>query len=259
MALVGAALCWRERRRLALVYGFVALQALVTAAFFVSARHRAPSLPLFALFAAAAVVRWRDRGAARAPAIAAVVALVVVCNLPTREASLSWAAEADFYRGVAFLRQEHDPATAADWLGRAAARDPGDARAWFELGNALDSSGRSDEAVAAWRRAAAADAWDVRPLRRASMVLARRGDLPGAIAAVEANVASGRRADAVYAPDWLNLAFLRARQGELDRAIDALGRAARADPGYFRQHAPGLPRAAVADARFWQALDELLR
>jgi tetratricopeptide (TPR) repeat protein len=259
LALVGAALLWRDRRRLALVYGFVALQALVTAAFFVSARHRAPVLPLFTLFAAAAVAALRTRPRARPPALAALAALIVVCNLPTREASLSWAAEEDFYRGIALLREAHDPAGAAAWLGRATARDPSDARAWFELGNALDATGRSDEAVDAWKRAAAADPWDVRPLRRASMVLARRGDLAAAAAAVESNLASHQRPDAVYAPDWLNLAFLRARLGDHDRAVDDLARAARADPGYFRQHAPSLPRAAADDPRFWQTLDELLR
>ncbi|HEX8950407.1 MAG TPA: hypothetical protein VF945_01110, partial [Polyangia bacterium] len=255
LALAGAALLWRGRKRLALFYAFVAAQALITAAFFVSARHRVPALPLFALFAAAGAVELR-----RQPrAWALVAALVVVCNLPTRESSLSWAAEQDFYRGVACLREAHDPAAAADWFRRAAARDPGDPRAWFELGNALEMLHASDDAVDAWRRAAAADPWDVRPLRRASMVLARAGDLAGAAAAVEANLAPKLRSDAVYAPDWLNLAFLRARLGQLDRAIDDLGRAARADPAYFRQHAPGLPRGAVDAPRFWQALDELIR
>jgi len=257
LALVGAALAWRERKRLALLYAFLAVQALIGCAFFVTARHRVPALAVFALFAAAGAAKLKRRP--RALAVIVGAALAVVLNLPTRESSLSWGAEADFYRGVAFLRERRDPATAADYFRRAAARAPGDARAWFELGNALDASGRGDEAVDAWRRAAAADPWDVRPLRRASMALARRGDLAGAIAAVEGNLAAKAREDAVYAPDWLNLAFLRARTGQVDRAVEDLRSAARADANYFRRHAPGLPRADVSDARFWQALDELLR
>src|SRR5262249_42752403 len=161
----------------------------------------------------------------------------VALNLPTREAALSWAAESDFYRGIAELRGRHDPAAAIEHFRRSAARDPGDPRPWFELGNALDAAGRSDEAVDAWKRAAAADPWAVRPLRRASMVLTRAGDLPGAIAALESNLASSQREPAIYAPDRLNLAFLYARTGSLDRALDQLRACAKADPAYFRQHA----------------------
>ncbi len=255
LALIGAALWWRERKRLALLYGFLALQALLGAAFFVTARHRVPALAIFALFAAAGAVELLRRPRA----LAAFAALVVVLNLPTRESTLSFAAESDFYRGVAFLREKHDAATAADYFRRSAAGDPSDPRPWFELGNALDASGRRDEAVDTWKRAAAADPWDVRPLRRASMVLSRSGDLAGAIAAIEANVGTKLREDAIYAPDWLNLAFLRARSGQLDRAIEELRKAARADPLYFGQHAPHLPRADIADPRFAQAIDDLLR
>jgi 4-amino-4-deoxy-L-arabinose transferase-like glycosyltransferase len=254
LALAGAALLWRERKRLAILYAFLAVQALVTAAFFVTARHRVPALAGFALFAAAGAVEL----ARRRRFIVLVVALVIVLNLPVREAALSFAAEEDFYRGVATLRELRDPVAAAELLRRSAARDPGDSRAWFELGNALDAAGRGDEAALAWTRAAAADPWDVRPLRRASAVLARRGDLDGAIAAIQSNVDARLRDDTTYAPDWLNLAFLRARAGQLDRAIEDLHAAARADPRYFREHAPRLPRGEL-DQRFGAALDDLLR
>lgn len=255
LALTGAFCLWRERKRLFVLYAFVAVQALVTAAFFVSARHRVPALAAFALFAAAALPELRRR-----PRLAALaLALVVVLNLPTREAALSWAAEGDFYRGLAELRQRHDPPAAVGYFERAAARDPGDERIWFELGNALDAAGRAPEAIDAWKRAAAVDAWDVRPRRRASALLLRAGDLDGAIAVVQANVDARLREPAIYAPDWLNLAFLHARRGDVERAIAALRACAEADPLYFHQHAPGLPRGEVAAPRFWQALDELLR
>ena len=205
----------------------------------------------------------RDIARYRVGVFVTVAALTVALRLAGLSGvwtpTLSFAAESDFYRGVAFLREKHDAATAADYFRRSAAGDPSDPRPWFELGNALDASGRRDEAVDTWKRAAAADPWDVRPLRRASMVLSRSGDLAGAIAAIEANVGTKLREDAIYAPDWLNLAFLRARSGQLDRAIEELRKAARADPLYFRQHAPHLPRADIADPRFAQAIDDLLR
>ncbi|HEX8794553.1 MAG TPA: glycosyltransferase family 39 protein, partial [Polyangiaceae bacterium] len=66
LALVGMALCWRERRRLWLLHGFVAEQALVVAAFFVSSRYRVPAVPVLAMFACEGVRRvneaWREPG-----------------------------------------------------------------------------------------------------------------------------------------------------------------------------------------------------
>lgn len=57
LALVGIAAVWPRRRELALLLGFVAAQALVVAAFFVTSRYRAPTLPLLALFAVAGAAR----------------------------------------------------------------------------------------------------------------------------------------------------------------------------------------------------------
>jgi tetratricopeptide (TPR) repeat protein len=231
-AVLGMAACWRERRRLALLYLFVAAQVAVAALFFVTSRHRLPVLPALALFAAAS---WPTR----ARQLVALVGLLVVLNLPTREEELSFRAELDFYRGMAWLRERHDPQRAAEELRKAADRDPGDARFWFELGNALDAAGRSREAITAWQRAADTDPWDSRARRRASLQATKLGDLDGAIAELVTQVA-GHREPAHYAPDWLNLAYLYTQKGDLPRAREALAAARRADESYVRQHAPRL-------------------
>jgi tetratricopeptide (TPR) repeat protein len=176
LGLLGAALWFGDRRRLAVPYLFLAVQMLVIAAFFVTSRHRAPALPLFALFAVAGgAVLWQRLRAGplrtRFGLLAVLAALLVVCNLPTREAAVSYAGERDFYRGLAY-RGRGEPGAATAAFRRAVAREPTDARAWLELGDALAASGRSGEALEPWRRAAALDPADGRAARRLAAALA---------------------------------------------------------------------------------------
>jgi tetratricopeptide (TPR) repeat protein len=274
--LVGVAMAFRERRRLLIPLGFVMMQALTLALFFVSARHRIPSLPIFALFAAVLADRipsiWREATIARrALALATAGGMIVLLNLPTREAAISCAAELDFYRGMTLVRLKGDPKLAIAHLRRATERDPSDGRFWFELGNAQEALRRPDEAVDAWRRAAIADPWDSRPRRRMSVALARKGDLGGAIVALQESVDAGLRDASHYAPDHLNLAFLHAQRGELDIAARELRLSAEADPVYFREagtgmtralfDAPELGRGSTSEdrARFWLAVGDVHR
>jgi tetratricopeptide (TPR) repeat protein len=199
-ALLGIAALWSERRRLALPLALLATLAVVTAAFFVTARHRVPALPLFALFAAAgahlAFRRWRIY------AVLAAAVLVVLLNLPTWETRMSYAGELDFYRGLAATdRRDFDDARAA--FRRATVEDPHDARAWFELGNILDGRDAAD----AWARAAREDPWDLRATRRAAQTYLELGDVDAAVALVKATIAAAVRPEADYEPER---AFLRA-------------------------------------------------
>ena len=246
LALVGAVVSWRDRQLLP-AYAFVAMQAMVVAAFFVSSRYRVPSLPVLAMFACAGVARIASasRGP-RAMAAAGFAALAVVLNVATRESSASFAAELDFYRGVASQRHLRQPAQAIEYFRRAAAEDPGDARPWFELGNSLDAIGRVDEAIEAWRRAGRADPWDARARKRMSVVLTKRGDLDGAIAALTEDIASRARPDAFYASDHMNLALLYAMGRRDPQAIDELGSARAADPGWFRTNIGGFARGVAS-------------
>lgn len=272
LAIVGAVVCWRERKRLVLAYAFVAEQALVTAAFFVTSRYRVPAIPLMAMFAGVGVegiVRaWRagagaDAGAWLRRVLPAAGALLIALplNVATRESSVSYAAEADFYRGLERRNYRHDPAAAVDDFRRATQEDPRDARFWFELGNTLESLRRSDEAVDAWRHAAELDRTDSRPSHRIAFVLAQHGDLDGAIGALQADLAAHARADErSYAPDHLDLFLLLARARRFDAALGELHAAERADHGYTSAKIAGDVRAAldddprIDDADFWHAV-----
>lgn len=248
-ALLGIAALWRDRRRLAAPLAMLATIAASGVVFFVSSRHRAPALPLFALFAAggaAPLVAWMRRR----PAMIAVAGLLVVAlAIPTRETSLSYAGEADFYRGLAALH-DRDTAAARGWFTAATAANPHDARAWFELAAISDG----DDAIAALRHAAAEDPWDTRAPRRLAQLLVGRGDLTGAIAVLEASIAAHAREDAHYAPDHLNLAFMLAQQHQTGRALEHFDAARRADPGYVDATAPRMLQVPGLDPAFVEAV-----
>jgi Flp pilus assembly protein TadD len=247
LALVGAIVCWPDRRKLVPAYVFVATQALVVAAFFATSRYRVPALPVLAMFACAGVERLASaRRAGRAAAAATFAVLAVALNVSTRESSTSYAAELDFYRGLASLRYLHQRPQAIEYFRQAASEDPTDGRIWFELGNGLDGAGRTDEALDAWRRAGQVDPWDARALRRVSIVLANRGDLDGATAALRANIDARARPEAFYETDHLSLALLYARRGLDAQATEELAAAQAADPAKFRTSIAGFARSVAA-------------
>lgn len=234
IGLLGIVALWRERRRLAAPLGLLATIALTTIVFFVSSRHRAPALPLFALFAAAGVFRiaqWPRRS--RLIALAATVAFAVITNIPTWETSLSFAGEAELYRGLAAT----DPVTARAAFTRATELAPDDPRAWFELGNRLEGNA----AIAAWQHAAELDPTDPTARRRAVEALVRVGNLDGAIGAL-------RTSPTLQASDHMNLAFMLAQRGRTDEAIVELHAARAADERYVRTHVQGLIDAARANS-----------
>jgi 4-amino-4-deoxy-L-arabinose transferase-like glycosyltransferase len=230
LGLLGIVALWRERRRLAAPLALLATLAVTTIVFFVSSRHRAPALPLFALFAAAGAVRiatWPRR--ARWIALAALAAGILVTNVPTWETSQSYAGEADFYRGLAAT----DPAAARAAFTRATEQNPSDARAWFELGNRLE--GR--DAIAAWQHAAELDPSDPRAGRRIVQALTHLGDLDAAIVAQ-------RAMPNLRAADHMNLAFMLAQRSRTEQAIAELHAALAADEIYVRSHDHSLLDAA---------------
>ncbi len=258
LALVGMGSCWGERRRLFLLYAFLAVQAAVLTLFFVSARHRVPALGAFALFAAAGAVetarRWRaSSGRRRGAMVALGAALAAALSPPLWETRLSLAGEYDFYRGLAHL-EAGDMAAAIRSLRGSTRKNPNDPRAWRELGNLLAETAGEAEAVSSWRRAAALDPWDDRPARRAADVLARR-DPDAAIAVLRDFIDAGLRDPAHYAADRLRLALLYLDRRRYREAIDQIDAAARAHPDYCRTHLPGLFRLLAKERN----LDERFR
>lgn len=177
------------------------------------------------------------------------------------EASASYAAELDFYRGLAH-RDRHEPDAALQALGRAAAAAPGDARFSFELANELERAGRIDEAVRAWRRAADDDPEDLRPRRRVALRLAQSHDLDGAIAELRLNLRAPHRSPSELADEQLSIGLLLARTGASAAALDELRAAHAADPGYLRSRLSGACETlradpAVHDPAFWSGLAAL--
>lgn len=264
LALFGAVACWRQRRARLLVT-FVAVQALVVAAFFVTSRYRVPALSVLAMLAAAGIERcvtaWRSAtGARRFLPVAACLALAAPLNVATRESAGRYDAELDFYRGLAIRNYQGDPSRAVEFFEKATREDPGDARYLFELGNTEQGLGHASAAVAAWTRAAADDPWDGRSARKAATLLGSRGELQPAIALLEALIAARARDAAYYAPDHLSLALLHARRGEVPRAIDGLRASQAADPLWFHSSIAGFTRwllkspEAPRDPAFWSAL-----
>ena len=211
-ALFGIAALWRERRRLAAPLWLLATIAASCVVFFVTSRHRAPALPLFALFAAGG---WRPllvlvrRRRAVAVAIGAVVDRARHSNVGDLAVVRGRGRLLPRARGTARSVTPMEPRAA---FRQATAENPGDARAWFELGNRSSSR----EAAAAWAHAAGLDPWDTRASRRAGA-----GARPAAAISRRRSRRSSRHPaharHAHYAPDHLNLAFMEARDGKVDR------------------------------------------
>jgi hypothetical protein len=262
LALVGIATSLRERARLLMPLAFVGSQAAGYALFFVSARYRVPCVPILAMFAVVCVVAIAQAAPrVRALLIAATVVLALVCAVPTREATMTSAAERDLYRGLAYRRLD-DPDRAFDHFRRATQADPNDPRPWVELGNALAALGRPVEAADAWERAAACDPWDLGPGRLAAEARERAGDRVGAIRVLEANVAAGKRPSLEYVVEHIQLVALYLDTGDAEAALRALRAAFAANPTYVRSHGKEVARtrrATLGDPAFWAAFDAMAR
>jgi tetratricopeptide (TPR) repeat protein len=242
------------------VIALFALQALVISAFFVSARHRAPMLPVACVLAAIAAASLSEKKG-RAALIGVVLGGIALASLPLWETRLSLAGELWFSRGVAEQFQKRDAAAAAADYQRAIEVDPSDPRAWFELGNVDEQMGKIPDAVAAWSHAAGLDPWDVRPRRRAAFALMNAGDRDGAAKQLEANIASKARPEHDYAHEWFGLAVIDAKAGRFPQALERFDHAAALDTGYFRANASGFLRKLIeehADPAFVRALQDRL-
>jgi tetratricopeptide (TPR) repeat protein len=265
MAVLGL-IAWRRAwRRLGVAYGFIAVQAIVVPAFFVTSRHRVPALPMLTLFAVAAVAwvwtRWRGWTWARRSAAAGLLATIgIACNVPTWESELAFPGEPDFYRARAWRGlNELDRALAA--TDRAIALQPADPRFWNERGAVLQALDRPAEAAAAYQLAAAEDPGDLWAARRQKDILMGVGDLRGAAVALETSIAAGRHMPDKYARDHLALVRIYAHLGNTQRAVTELVAARLADSELFVHLLPGLTDELLAQSppvapAFWNVLAE---
>jgi tetratricopeptide (TPR) repeat protein len=156
LAVIGLALCWRDRRRLAVLYVMLGVYALSVVMFYVFARYRLPLVPMLLLFAAAglaALPAWirRPSRATLAGLAAAVVATAVVCNWPVLSKPLMMAIT-ETNLAVA-LQAEGRIDEAEAHYERAIQLQPDYAPAYNNLGVMQRAAGRVDEAIATYERA----------------------------------------------------------------------------------------------------------
>jgi tetratricopeptide (TPR) repeat protein len=132
-----------------------------------------------------------------------------------------------------FRASIHQWSAARDDCTRYLAARPDDAGAHFMLGVIEQSHGDLPAAAAAYRRAAALDEHDARPLNNLAGLLATEGDLDGALAAAQ----EAYRLDETNPHVMDTLGELYLRKGFADRAISLLKDA--------RAAAPDLPEVSL--------------
>jgi tetratricopeptide (TPR) repeat protein len=190
LACLGLIVTWPLRDRLWVIYAIPAAYAASVVMFYVSARYRYPLVPFLVLFAAAglaALPRLRHATTLR-PALVVVAAVLLVAVLVNRP-MLS----ADLMRAIT----EHN------------------------LGAALQSDGRLDDAIEHYRRAIAIRSDYAPAHNNMGAALRAKGQEADALASYERALAE--RPD--YPEAHYNLANLLLDQGKLDEAIDHFRRA----------------------------------
>jgi tetratricopeptide (TPR) repeat protein len=150
LAALGAAVTWRQRRKLWSLYGMLAVYASSVVLFFVFARFRLPLIPFLVLFAGAGLVRLpelvRSRSRRQLTALAAgVIGVAVFCNWPVQtRAGAAWLSP--YNVGTALLAERRYE-EAARSLAEAVRLAPSQAVAHYNLAQALQFQGRLGEAV----------------------------------------------------------------------------------------------------------------
>jgi tetratricopeptide (TPR) repeat protein len=175
LALLGALLAWPERRPIAVLYAMTIAYAVSVLMFYVFARYRLPLVPLLMLFAGVAILRILDwigavldepgghqargdrvtRGLPLSPvALLIVAAAIVFTNWPVLSKTLMRAITENNLATALHAAGRTDAAMAH--YRRAIAIQPDYAPAYNNLGVVLRSVGAVDEAINTYHRALAA-------------------------------------------------------------------------------------------------------
>jgi tetratricopeptide (TPR) repeat protein len=197
LAFLGMIVTWPLRDRLWVIYGISTAYAASVVLFYVFARYRYPLVPFLMLFAAAGLValpRLRHANAPLSALVAGVLAVAVFVNWPMLST--------DLMRAIT----EHN------------------------LGAALQTEGRLDEAIEHYRRAITIRSDYAPAYNNMGAALRAKGQVADAIASYERALAQRP----AYPEAHYNLANLLLDQGKLDDAID-----------HFRRALPSLARPDV--------------
>ena len=158
LALLGIVATWRDRQRIGVLIALTAVYAFSVVLFYVFARYRYPLVPFLVLFAAAGIVEGpRFVRATPRPGLigtaAAMVLLALFAHRPVVQAELTQAVMASNMGQALWSDGRLDEAIAE--YRRAIHLKPDWAPAHYNLGNALREAGRPAEAVAEFRQALA--------------------------------------------------------------------------------------------------------
>ncbi|NIP83779.1 MAG: tetratricopeptide repeat protein, partial [Gemmatimonadetes bacterium] len=230
LAVLGAALTWPERRRLALFHALPVVYLAGLVAFFVFGRYRHPVTPFLVVLAAPGIAGLpallRERGRARVAGPAAALAVLALAHVPVGFSRAELRAHTHANVGAA-LEERGDREAAARQYMRALEIDPRSAQANQFLGDLIRRSGRPDAALPYLERAARADPRNPRILNDHGVALAALGRETEAAERLRRAVAL----DPALAAAHLNLGLLVLRSDAPGDAAGHFRRAVDADPG----------------------------
>ncbi len=224
LAAIGLVVTWPDRRRLWILYALIAAYAASVVLFYVFARYRYPLVPMLMLLAAAGIVGIRAVQP-RALSIAALALLVVFTNWPVVSAE-EMRAVTEMNLGAA-LQTDHRLDEAIAHYRRAIDLRPDYAPAYNNLATALRSQGHVAEAQAAYGRALALQpAFASANYNLANLLLAQ-GEAAAAVPHFERALASEPASADVHN----NLGIALIDTGHVDDAIAEFRAAIELDPG----------------------------
>jgi len=231
LAALGILAAWRDRRRLALVLGFVGLYGAGVLLFFVTARYRLPLVPLCAVFAGLGVtacVRWARAQSWRSLTcgIGVVVAAAALCWSDPFDV-----AHTDESDGYLLVGQAHanagELADAVRAFHESLEHDPDNVDAHFHLGRAYQVGGQLPSAVPHYQRVLQDYPADRETLNNLGVCQLVMGDRAGGIRTLE-------RVRELYPGTveiYFNLAQAYLEEGQVEKAAEVVGAGLEVDPG----------------------------
>ena len=255
LAFAGLLATWSSRSRLGVLYALLITYAASVLLFFVFARYRYPLVPLLILFAApgaVAVVKWFGRAAFSVRQIAAVALVAIVVNWPMGAVSAMRAVTATNL-GTA-LQSGHRIDDAIAYYRRALANQPDYAPAYNNLGAALHEQKRIDEAVESYQQALKLQPEFATAHFNFANLLLERGDPAAAIDHFERAI----RKEPASADIHSNLGIALALSGRTDEALRELRQGIDLDPGSAKAYR-NLGNTLASEGHWAEAISALRR
>ena len=257
LALFGVIVTWPMRRRLWILYAMTMAYAASVVLFYVFARYRYPLVPLLMIFAAAGLVAVPEMVRRRAVpgglvTLAAVIVAVVFANWPILSAS-QMRAVTETNLGAA-LQSDGRLDEATDHYQRAIALRPDYAPAYNNLATALRAKGRLGDAVATYQRAIGLRPEYPEAEYNLANALLDEGKADEAIAHFERALTSIPGSVDVHN----NLGIALSAKGQLDEAATEFRAALQLDPDSAKSHR-NLGDVLASAGRRDEAIDQLRR